>query len=604
MNGINSNNSNADRQAVFQSTLVECVQTLYMNSGIDGAINQLLEIIAHYYCADRSYIFEFDEDMKFIHNTYEWCADGIEPEIDFLSTVEMSVIDRWLHFFETKGEFYINSLSKEVSEDSDEYKVLEQQGIKSLMAAPLRSGDRLVGFMGVDNPGDNTDMLLLMRLVSAFVVNDIQKRETLEQRILRAIGNTFVSINAIDLAADTQREIKRDDDVSKYVNHKENAAQQMKNVMNALADPKYVQEVLNFSDLGTIADRMTDIDVLSLDFLAADGHWCRGSFYAMNRDKKGRLAETVFAVQHVDAEKKREMEFQRALKAALENQNEIYAEMLHMQGCGVIACQTDTREIIMLNDAAQQLFGNPRRGALLKDVVSPILVNDMGKITAQLDEIALTPGSCNFEFAIRGKEDLVYLKTTARTVVLAGGDHIMILTLMDITDKKRLENRLLVLSETDPLTKICNRGSGERRTERLIADGTPGMFCLLDVNKFKTINDTFGHTVGDKALITVAECLKKSFQGCVVMRLGGDEFSVFAPEVTTEKHGIEMINQFFKAIEASDIPELFGRKITVSMGAVLCVEKDIKFDRMYAMADNAMYLCKGMPGNNYQFYNE
>lgn len=601
---INTAYSETERQAKLQSTLVECVQTLYMNSGIDGAINQLLEIIAHYYCADRSYIFEFDEDMKMLHNTYEWCAPGIEPEIEFLSNVEMSVIDRWLHFFNTKGEFYINSLNRDVSEDSDEYKILEQQGIKSLMAAPLRSGDRLVGFMGVDNPQDNTDMLILMRLVSAFVVNDFQKRETLEQKILRGIGNTFVSINTVDLVSDTQREIKRNKEVCKYVNNKENARRQMKTVMTALADPKYLPDVLGFTDLGSIADRMPDTNVLSHDFLAVDGHWCRGSFFTMNRDEKGRLIEAVFAVQYIDAEKKRELEYQRALKTALENQNEIYAEMLHMQGCGVIACHTDTREIIMLNDAAQQLFGNPRRGTLLKDVVSPILVNDMSKITEQLDEIAMTPGSCNFEFAVRGKDDLIYLKTTARTAVLAGGENIMILTLMDITDKKRLENRLLVLSETDPLTKICNRGSGERRTERLIAEGTPGMFCLLDVDKFKTINDTFGHTIGDKALIAVAECLKRSFQGCVVMRLGGDEFSVYAPEVTTEKHGADMINKFFDAVSSMDIPEMFGRKITVSMGAVLCTEKGMKFDRMYAMADNAMYFCKSTPGNKYAFYND
>ena len=130
------------------------------------------------------------------------------------------------------------------------------------------------------------------------------------------------------------------------------------------------------------------------------------------------------------------------------------------------------------------------------------------------------------------------------------------------------------------------------------------MFCLLDVDKFKTINDTFGHTIGDKALIAVAECLKRSFQGCVVMRLGGDEFSVYAPEVTTEKHGADMINKFFDAVSSTDIPEMFGRKITVSMGAVLCTEKGMKFDRMYAMADNAMYFCKSTPGNKYAFYND
>ena len=107
---------------------------------------------------------------------------------------------------------------------------------------------------------------------------------------------------------------------------------------------------------------------------------------------------------------------------------------------------------------------------------------------------------------------------------------------MDITDKKKLENRLIVLSEIDALTSISNRGSGERRAEKLINSGVKGMFCLLDVDKFKSINDSFGHTVGDKALIEIADCLRRSFTGSdVVMRLGGDEFAVYAVGVETER---------------------------------------------------------------------
>lgn len=602
---MNSEITELERQRELQSTLVECVQTLYISDNIDEAIDRLLGLIAEYYDADRSYIFEFSKDMKLIHNTYEWCADGITPEKDMLAEVDISVIGRWLDIFNEKGEFYINSLSSEVSVDSAEYRILAVQGIKSLMAAPLNNKNKMVGFMGVDNPRQNTDMLILMRLVSAFVVNDLQKRETLEQRILRAIGNTYVSMNMVNFKNDTQQEIKRNDIVAQYVNSTHNAVDQMVNVMTALSDKEYLPEMLEFTDLKTINERMHDVNVLTHDFHAADGHWCRCSFVVMKRGDSGDMLEALFAVQYIDKEKAKELEYQQALKQALENQNEIYAEMLHMQGCAVIAARTENGEVVVMNGAAQELFGIPDKGAELREVLRPVTADKFGFIMSKLDGIR-NGGSCDFEFPLNtASGDYCYVKSTARTATLAGGDNILIITLMDITDKKKLENRLLVLSETDSLTQISNRGSGERRAEELINSGTKGMFCLLDVDKFKNINDSYGHTVGDKALISIAAALRDSFTDKdVVMRLGGDEFAVFAVGVENVEQGKEQIDRFISNVEKIDIPEMGGKKVTISLGAVLCHDSSVPFDKLYPMADAAMYVCKNTPGNQYGFYHE
>lgn len=604
MNALNteSKDNTVEKESKIQTKLVECVQTLYISDNVDEAINRLLQIIGEFYNAERCYIFEFDNDMNIIHNTYEWCAQGVESELEMLKNVEMSVIERWLYYFETKGEFYINSLSSEVSIDSPEFQILDIH-IKSLMAAPLRSDNKLVGFMGVDNPQENTDSLILMRLVSAFVVNDMQKRETLEQRILRAIGNTYVSMNMVNFREDSQTEIKRFDVVAKYVSRTHGVAEMMRSAMTALTDEETRASTLEFTDLTTAPERLRDVSVLSHDFHSKN-HWCRCSFYVMNRDEDGSVIDAIFAVQYIDKEKKKELEYSRALKRALENQNEIYAEMLHMQGCGVIASRTDNDGIMTMNDAAQQLFGVTGEGAKLCDVLKPIISDNNAGIFAKLNELCETPGECSFEFAVENSSGgLVYVKATARTVTLACGDRIMIITLMDITDKKKLENRLIVLSEIDALTSISNRGSGERRAEKLINSGVKGMFCLLDVDKFKSINDSFGHTVGDKALIEIADCLRRSFTGSdVVMRLGGDEFAVYAVGVETERQGAEKIAQFIANVDMICIPEMGDRKVTVSMGAVICQGAGVKFDQLYPMADHAMYACKNTPGNQFGFY--
>ena len=82
------------------------------------------------------------------------------------------------------------------------------------------------------------------------------------------------------------------------------------------------------------------------------------------------------------------------------------------------------------------------------------------------------------------------------------------------------------------MTGLYNRGSGERQISHLLQEKTGGLLCLIDCDKFKTINDTYGHSTGDKVIIAVAETMQKSCRDKdVVLRLGGDEFAVFMPEM-------------------------------------------------------------------------
>ena len=69
----------------------------------------------------------------------------------------------------------------------------------------------------------------------------------------------------------------------------------------------------------------------------------------------------------------------------------------------------------------------------------------------------------------------------------------------------------------------------------MISKGTKGLFVLMDVDDFKTVNDNYGHDVGDLVIIAVADALKNTFRDIdVVFRLGGDEFAVYIPGVTDD----------------------------------------------------------------------
>lgn len=160
------------------------------------------------------------------------------------------------------------------------------------------------------------------------------------------------------------------------------------------------------------------------------------------------------------------------------------------------------------------------------------------------------------------------------------------------------ENKLKRLSETDLMTGIRNRGSGEREICRLIKEGVPGLFCLLDCDKFKSINDTYGHTAGDEVLIAIADNMRKNCgEQDIVLRLGGDEFAMYLRGIQRKEQAEEFFETFFQSLEKLSVPGLKGAKFTVSLGAAFSREGDgLGFDDLYKQADLALYESKKKDG--------
>jgi len=207
-----------DQQKIqINDLLMECIAILHKNEDHEVAFNKLLGLVASFYDADRSYVFEFDLESQRLSNTYEWCAEGIEPEIEKLQNLDLSIVDRWIVQFEAHGEFYINSTDGELDHDSDEYKILAMQDIQSLMAAPLQLGGDIVGFLGVDNPRANTNTLLVLQAVSSFVVNQLGKQREEQQRMtLSALTDDYDILVRSDIDRDTFAVLRTNDNYKEH----------------------------------------------------------------------------------------------------------------------------------------------------------------------------------------------------------------------------------------------------------------------------------------------------------------------------------------------------------------------------------------------------
>ena len=182
-----------------------------------------------------------------------------------------------------------------------------------------------------------------------------------------------------------------------------------------------------------------------------------------------------------------------------------------------------------------------------------------------------------------------------------------VIWLVELIDKeKRNREKLKKLSETDAMTGIYNRGGGEKKINDQLEKGARGMFILLDADKFKSVNDTFGHAVGDKVIIAIADAMKKTFRDKdVIMRLGGDEFAAYIADINTIVKGRVILERFIKNIGSIVIPEMGDRRIEVSVGAIIHAEREnVTFSELYKCADQATYESKRSKGSCVTFYNE
>ena len=123
------------------------------------------------------------------------------------------------------------------------------------------------------------------------------------------------------------------------------------------------------------------------------------------------------------------------------------------------------------------------------------------------------------------------------------------------------------------------------------------LFCHLVI--FKSFNDNYGHDVGDKVIISVANCLKSAFrEHDIVFRLGGDEFSAYAAEVHDKEIAEKIINRFIDNLKTIVVEELGDIKITASIGATIIQPGEpVDFADNYKLIDNAVYESKKVQGS-------
>jgi len=158
-------------------------------------------------------------------------------------------------------------------------------------------------------------------------------------------------------------------------------------------------------------------------------------------------------------------------------------------------------------------------------------------------------------------------------------------------------------ADTDLLTGLTMRTAAQKEIEEHLKTDEHGVMMLLDLDRFKSVNDRLGHQMGDKVLVDVAADLKKMFRNSdVLSRLGGDEFVVYMKSVPEKAWAQQRASQIVREIRRWVGDGTTNVQISASVGIVMTDMVNRTYDDLYRAADIAMYCAKSEGGNKALFY--
>ena len=274
---------------------------------------------------------------------------------------------------------------------------------------------------------------------------------------------------------------------------------------------------------------------------------------------------------------------------------EILAQTAKLAGVGGFELEIASGALTV-TDELRHLIGSSQ-ASTLDGLLSSFGANGRETLRAGFDRLSNGQSELDLEIEMTIADGAPRpVRVYAETATTPSGTRIIGIV-QDITDRKRATGELEWLATHDSLTRVANRAAFTRRIETAIryADATAGRIALilLDVDRFKAINDTLGHDVGDRVLVAVAERLVAAV-GCraTVARLGGDEFGILINAVQAESAIATVAGDILAALRKPYLYEDFELGTHATLGVAMSSPCTTSATSLFKEADIALYEAK------------
>ena len=296
----------------------------------------------------------------------------------------------------------------------------------------------------------------------------------------------------------------------------------------------------------------------------------------------------------------------KQIESALWASEERYRAVIEQISEGIFLVDAASKQITEANAAYCILLGYTS-AEILQLTLYDVVALDRQTIECELTHILANRVDSVVESVHRRKDASLVSVEVGVNLIYYGGKEVLCFTVRDITERKRSEEMLQHYAYHDLLTDLPNRMLFNKRLSNFLADAQRKQHLMavmfLDLDRFKNINDTLGHAVGDQLLQAVAERLKCCLRsGDTVARWGGDEFTVLLPEVRSLEYAARAGQRILDALKQPFEVKGHQLHISGSIGVAVYPQDGKDADTLVKHADAALYRSKEQGRSQYQFY--
>ncbi|MGN0701093.1 MAG: diguanylate cyclase domain-containing protein [Oscillospiraceae bacterium] len=590
--------SAADNNDILELKTKAFVADLLASVNIDNSIRDIISYIikevGQFTRSDMVCIYEPVTEPDCVNKVFQWKSGDLVVEDERVQMIKERGLNEWIEVLKMKKMVLVEG--RESIRDSMplEYERMGAQGVHTFLIIPLYTKDRMPSCMCLMNPDlsafalSQSTWLYLGQEIGLFYHQERINRKHLQ--FMEGIRSSNLSEFLVDYTA-KRYEALRITRVLSNVIPEEGEWEWIRQFYASIIKPEYRDEFLRRTEREYMETFLrTEQNSFSIDLereVNGNNTWFRLEFSVVSLDERGHLERFVVLVKDITQMKKEEEEHQQMITAL----SSFYKATFMIDVANGVTQAIKPSEVIRPDYPNGIIPHRVMLDIFSSQMVEPEYVETVREFM-NLDTMEQRMKDTNVlscEYQGRkiewGRLVLVPAKWNQ-----SGGLEKVVFAVQDISEQKRREEWMQFKMEHDELTGALNRTAFNRVSELLEDSVTPFALVLLDIDKFKSINDTYGHDVGDLVLTRLVSVLDEEMRaGDKVFRLGGDEFAVFMKRLTLTqawfvKNIIERVNDTVM-LGINELPPF-----SVSAGVTFSV---LGYDdAVYHNADKALYRTK------------